>query len=78
MTLAKAGGSIAIIPYIAIIVITIVFPVHSLGEVGDEATYYVYGTVTIYLEDSGPTIYYLYELLVRAGFPPNRSSGRAC
>lgn len=57
MTLAKAGSSIAIIPYIAIIVITIVFPIHSLGEVGDEATYYVYGTVTIYLEDSGPTIY---------------------
>jgi hypothetical protein len=57
MTLAKAGGSIAIIPHIAIIVITIVFPIHSLGEVGDEATYYVYGTVTIYLEDRGPTIY---------------------
>ena len=57
MTLAKAGSSIAIIPYIAIIVITIVFPIHSPGEVGDETTYYVYRTVTIYLKDSGPTIY---------------------
>ncbi len=58
MTLAKAGGSIAIIPYIVIIIITIVFPTHSLGETGGEAIYnIIYGTVIIYLEDSRPTIY---------------------
>ncbi len=57
MTLARAGGSIAIIPYIVIIMMAIVFPIHSLGEMEDEAMYNIYGTVIIYLEDSRLTIY---------------------
>lgn len=52
----KTSGSIAIIP-LAIIMITVALSIPSLGETGIEAIYDVYGTVIIYLEDSGPIIY---------------------
>ncbi|MEM1611105.1 MAG: winged helix-turn-helix transcriptional regulator [Sulfolobales archaeon] len=53
--MVKTRGSIAIIPLAIIMIIAL--PIHSLGEIGDEAIYNVYGTITIYLEDGGPTIY---------------------